>query len=128
MKISPIKTIKDYKVALRRLEEIFDSKPNTLEGDELEVLSLLIDEYENKKYKIDSPDPIEAIKFRMEQSGFTQKDLVKIVGLKSKVSEILNRKRKLSLNIIRKLNKELDIPSDILIKEYEVKYTARKIK
>jgi len=128
MKISPIKTIKDYKVALSRLEEIFDSKPNTPEGDELEILSLLIDDYENKKYKIDTPDPIEAIKFRMEQSGYTQKDLVKIVGLKSKVSEILNRKRKLSLNIIRKLNKELDIPSDILIKEYEVKYTARKIK
>ena len=118
MNIKPIKTLKDYRNALKRLEQIFDSKYGTKEGDELEILSLLIDDYENRKYPIESPNPVEAIKFRMEQLGYSQKDLVSIIGLKSKVSEILNRKRKLSLPVIRKLNKSLKIPSDVLIKAY----------
>ena len=88
-----IKTKKDYQIALSRLEQIFDAKPGTKEGDELEVLGILIDKYEQEHYQIEYPDPIEAIKFRMEQLGYTQGDLANIVGLKSRASEILSRKR-----------------------------------
>lgn len=108
MTIKPIKTEKDYKQALDRLEIIFDAKKNSVEGDELEILSLLIDKYENENFPIDYPDPIEAIKFRMEQLGYTQADLAKVAGLKSRASEILNRKRKLSLEMIRKLHEKFE--------------------
>jgi HTH-type transcriptional regulator/antitoxin HigA len=96
MEIKPIKTSKDYNQALKRLEFIFDAKQGTPEGDELEVLGIFIDEYEKEQFPIGLPDPIEAIKFRMEQMGYSQNDLATIVGLKSRASEILNRKRKLS--------------------------------
>ncbi|WPR74112.1 helix-turn-helix domain-containing protein [Algoriphagus sp. NG3] len=118
MNISPIRTEEDYENALARLELIFDSKKDTQEGDELEILAILIENYEEEHYPIDLPDPIEAIKFRMEQMGMKQKDLAKVVGLKSRVSEILNKKRKLTLDMIRKLNTELNIPTEVLIKEY----------
>ena len=95
MNINLIKTESDYNQALKRLEIIFDAKKGTSEGDELEVLGMLIDQYENEHFPIDLPDPIEAIKFRMEQMGYTQNDLANIVGFKSRASEILNRKRKL---------------------------------
>lgn len=113
-----IKTEKDYNAALERLEKIFDAEPGTKQGDELELLALLIENYEDEHYPIDPPDPIEAIKFRMEQLGMKQKDLGEILGLKSRASEILNRKRKLTLKMIRAINKELRIPSEVLIKEY----------
>ena len=113
-----IKTKKDYQKALKRLELIFDATKNSKEGDELELLSLLIDNYELKKTPIDFPDPIEAIKFRMEQLGYKQKDLEDALGLKSRVSEILNKKRKLTLDMIRKLNVELGIPTEVLVREY----------
>ncbi len=113
-----IKTEKDYQKALGRLEVIFDAKRNSKLGDELELLSLLIDNYEKDKFPIDLPDPIEAIKFRMEQLGYKQKDLAEVMGLKSRVSEILNRKRKLTLEMIRKLNEVLGIPTEILVKDY----------
>ena len=116
--IKPIHTEQEYKKALKRLEKIFDAKSGTREGDELEILSMLIDKYENSKDPIDFPDPIEAIKFRMKQLGYSQRDLVRVVGLKSRVSEILNRKRKLTLDMIRKLNRALDIPTELLVKEY----------
>ena len=118
MEIKPIKTEKDYLKALKRLELIFDSKKGSKEGDELEVLWILIDQYENEHFPINLPDPIEAIKFRMEQMGFDQSDLAKIIGLKSRASEILNRKRKLSLKIIRQLHTALNIPTDVLIQTY----------
>lgn len=113
-----IKNEREYQKALKRLELIFDAKKGTKEGDELELITLLIDTYENAKYNISLPDPIEAIKFRMEQLGFKQKDLAKVVGQKSRVSEILNKKRKLSLEMIRTLNHELGIPAEVLVKEY----------
>ena len=113
-----IKSEKDYQIALRRLEEIFDSKKGSKFGDELELLSLLIDNYEKEKFPLDLPDPIEAIKFRMEQMGYNQKDLSDVIGLKSRVSEILNKKRKLTLDMIRKLNEALGIPTEVLVKEY----------
>ncbi|MCU7548596.1 helix-turn-helix domain-containing protein [Chitinophagaceae bacterium LB-8] len=118
MTIKPIKTKKDYQAAMERLEMIFDAKPGTPEGDELEVLGILIDKYEQERYPIGFPDPIEAIKFRMEQLGYSQGDLAKIVGLKSRASEILNKKRKLTLEMIRQLHQVLGIPTDVLIQSY----------
>lgn len=113
-----IKTEKEYQKAISRLELIFDATRNSKEGDELELLSLLIDNYEQEQVPIDYPDPIEAIKFRMEQLGYKQKDLAEVLGLKSRVSEILNKKRKLTLDMIRKLNEELGIPTEVLVREY----------
>lgn len=118
MKITVIKTEEQYETALSRLDEIFDAKKGSKNADELELLSLLIEKYENEHYSIDFPDPIEAIKFRMDQLGYKQKDLAKAIGLKSRVSEILNRKRKLSIDMIRKLHAILGIPTDVLIQEY----------
>jgi HTH-type transcriptional regulator/antitoxin HigA len=118
MNIKPIKTEKDYQMALERLEVVFDAKSGTAEGDELELLGILISQYENEHFPIDLPDPIEAIKFRMEQLDYNQNDLARVIGLKSRVSEILNRKRKLSLDMIRKLHEVLHIPTDVLIQAY----------
>lgn len=118
MTIKPIKTKKNYQQALDRLEMIFDSKKNSAEGDELEVLGILIEKYENENFPVDFPNPVEAIKFRMEQMGYTQSDLAKIIGLKSRSSEILNKKRKLSLEMIRQLHDKLKIPTEVLIRSY----------
>ncbi|MGB5323384.1 helix-turn-helix domain-containing protein [Lutimonas sp.] len=118
MKIAPIKNEKDYQKALDRLELVFDAKKGTRKGDELEILSILIDKYENEKFPIEMPDPIEAIKFRMEQMGLKQKDLVELIGFKSRVSEIMSRKRKLTLDMIRKLHKTLHIPTEVLVQDY----------
>ena len=118
MKIKPIKTKKDYQQALERLEVIFDAKKNSAEGDELEVLGILIDNYENSYFRVGYPDPVEAIKFRLDQLGYTQNDLAKVVGLKSRASEILSGKRKLSLEMIRQLHSHLKIPTEVLIQAY----------
>jgi HTH-type transcriptional regulator/antitoxin HigA len=118
MNIKPIRTKKDYEQALARLEVIFDSKKGTDKGDELEILGMLIENYENEKFPIGFPDPIEAIKFRMEQLGYNQNDLANVVGLKSRASEILNRKRKLSLEMIRQIHDRLNIPTEVLIQAY----------
>lgn len=118
IKLKVIKTERDYQKALKRLEVIFDARKNSQEGDELELLSLLVDNYELTKAPIDFPDPIEAIKFRIEQLGYKQKDLEDAPGLKSRVSEILSKKRKLTLNMIRKLNEELGIPTEVMVREY----------
>ncbi len=93
MNLKPIKSEADYEMALERLEMIFDSKPNTTEGDEAEILSLLIENYENQHYPIEAPDPIQAIKIRTEELNLKQKDLVGVIGGKSRVSEILNKKK-----------------------------------
>ncbi len=118
MKLKVIKSETEYKQALARLEEIFDAVPGTQEGDELELLSLLIESYETVHFPIDLPDPVEAIKFRMEQMNYKASDLAGIIGFRSRVTEILNRKRKLSLSMIRKINKKMNIPTDVLIQEY----------
>lgn len=112
-----IKNEEDYNKALARIDELMDAKPNTPEGDELELLVTLVELYEEKNYPIDMPDPIEAIKFRMEQLGLHQKDLIPFIGSKSKVSEVLNKKRPLSLSMMRALHKSLKIPAAILLKE-----------
>jgi HTH-type transcriptional regulator/antitoxin HigA len=113
-----IKTEEEYQKALVHLEQIFDAEPGTDEGDELELLSLLIDNYENIHSPIDLPDPIEAIKFRMEQMNYKPKDLALVIGFRSRVTEILTKKRKLSLSMIRKINKQMHISTDVLTQEY----------
>ena len=120
MNIQPIKTETDYKMALRRLEEIFDAEIGTNESDEADILGLLVDEYENKHYPIAPPDPIEAIKIRMEELQLKQIDLVSEIGGKSRVSEILNRKRKLTVDMIRKLTKRLNLSAGLLISDYQI--------
>lgn len=118
MQTKIIKTNEEYEQALERLEAIFDASPGTIEGDELELLALLIDKYEQENFPVDLPDPIEAIKFRMEQLGYNDSDLARVLGFRSRVSEIMNRKRKLSIAMIRRLNRDLHIPTDVLIQEY----------
>lgn len=120
MEIRPIKTDKDYTRALERLELIFDAPQNSKEGDEAEILSLLIDNFENKYYPIESPDPIEAIKIRMEEMNIKQKDLVGVIGGKSRVSEILNKKKKLTVEMIRELEQILNISASVLVSNYNL--------
>jgi HTH-type transcriptional regulator/antitoxin HigA len=115
MNIRVIKTEEDYNLALKRLEVIFDAPVDSKEGDEAELLSILIEKYEDEHYRIEAPDPIEAIKFRMEQMDMNNQDLADIIGYKSRVSEIFNRKRKLTLKMIRNLHKKLKIPYESLI-------------
>jgi HTH-type transcriptional regulator/antitoxin HigA len=120
MNLKPIKTESDYKAALKRVEKIFDAKPGTIEGDELEILSLMVDDFENKYHPIEAPDPIEAIKIRMEELQLKQIDLAPEMGGKSRVSEVLNRKRKLTVDMIRKLNTRLNLSPTLLIQDYEL--------
>jgi len=118
MDIKAIKTEDDYNQALRRLENIFHAPVESNEGDEAEILSILIEKYEDEHYPIDAPDPIEAIKFRMEQMGMNNKQLADIIGYKSRVSEIFSGKRKLTLKMIRNLHEKLNIPYESLIADY----------
>lgn len=121
MNIKPIKTEKDYEVAIKRLEKIFDASAKSKEGDEAEILSMLIDNYENQHYPIEPPDPIEAIKIRMEEMNIKQKDLVGIIGGKSRVSEVLNRKKRLTVDMIRGIEKTLHLSASVLVRNYRLK-------
>lgn len=120
MKIKPIKTETDYKQALERLETIFSAEIGTSESDEADVLGLLIDDYEKRHFPIEAPDPIEAIKIRMEEMQLKQTDLINEIGGKSRVSEILNRKRKLTVEMIRKLTTRLNLSPELLITDYQL--------
>ncbi len=115
MNIRPIKTEQDYNFALGRIEELWGAKKDTPEGDELDLLVTLVESYEIKHYPIAPPDPVDAIKFRMEQMGMTSADMVKYLGSQSRVSEILNRKRGLTLGMVKALYKGLKIPAEILL-------------
>ncbi len=120
MNISPVKNETDYRNALKRLEVIFDAPIGTPEGDEADLLGLMIDDYEKKHYPILAPDPIEAIKIRMEEMHLKQIDLINEIGGKSRVSEILNRKRKLTVEMIRKLYRRLNLSPELLISDYKL--------
>ena len=120
MNISPIKNETDYRNALKRLEVIFDAPTGTIESDEADLLGLMVDDYERKHYPILAPDPIEAIKIRMEEMHLKQIDLINEIGGKSRVSEILNRKRKLTVTMIRKLNRRLNLSPELLISDYKL--------
>lgn len=115
MEAKLIKTEADYQEALARMDELFDAKPNTNEFDEAELLMALIELYEGQHYKIEAPDPIEAIKFRMEQMEIKRVDMAKYFGTRGKVSEVLNRQRNLTLSMIKKLHKEFGIPAESLL-------------
>jgi HTH-type transcriptional regulator/antitoxin HigA len=115
MDIHPVRTQNDYRRAMLRIDELMDAGPGTLEGEELEVLATLVEAYEREHFPIGSPDPVEAILFRMEQMGLSRKALEPFLGGRSRVSEVLNRKRGLSMSQIRKLHEGLDIPLENLI-------------
>lgn len=118
MALKILKTKRDYQESLERFERIFQAKSGSVESDEADVLALLIKDYEDRHYVIDVPSPIEAIKYRMEQQGLTNKDLADILGFKSRVTDIFKMNRKLNLSMVRKLYNELHIPLETLIKEY----------
>ena len=120
MNIKLIKTEVDYQKALKRLEEIFDAKIGTPDSDEADILGLMIDEYERKHFPIEAPDPVEAIKIRMEELQLKQSDLADVLGGENRVSEILNRKRKLTLEMIRNLTKRLNLSPGLLIHDYQL--------
>lgn len=115
-----IRSEKEYEKALSRMEDVFDARPKSKEGREAELLALLIEEYEKEHYSISAPDPIDAIKVRMEELQMKQKDLVGVIGNKSIVSEVLNRKRKLTVKMIRELSQKLNLTAQVLIKEYKM--------
>ena len=120
MNLKPIKTEADYKIALRQLDELFDAKIGSKESDLADILALMVDEYERKHYAISTPDPIEAIKIRMEELDLRQIDLINVIGGKSRVSEVLNKKRKLTVEMIRNLTKKLNLSASLLIKDYQL--------
>jgi HTH-type transcriptional regulator/antitoxin HigA len=114
--IRPIRTKRDYEVALKEAERLWGAKAGTPEGDRLDVLATLIDAYEAEHYPMDPPDPIEAIQFRMEQQGLTRRDLEEIIGTRTRIAEVLNRKRGLSIAMIRRLHERLGISAEVLIR------------
>lgn len=117
MTVKPIRTEKDYQGALSEMKRLWGSKSGTPAGDRLDVLATLVDAYENQHHPIDPPDPVEAIKFRMEQLGLTRKDLEGIIGTRTRIAEVLNHRRSLSIGMIRRLHDRLGIPAEILIRE-----------
>ncbi len=117
MEIKLIKTATDHEVALKEIDQLWNAEPGTPEGDKLDILITLVEAWEDKYESIDPPDPIEAIKFRMEEQSLTRKDMQSFLGSRQRVSDILNRKRPLSLAMIRKLNQGLGIPAEVLIQE-----------
>ncbi len=122
--IKPIKSEADYEAALKSVGDLMDAKANTPEGDELDVLTTLIEAYETKHHPINAPNPVEAILFRMDQYGLKDKDLIPFIGQSGRVSEVLNYKRKLTLLMIRKLHAGLNIPTESLVQDYELKHTG----
>jgi len=121
MNIRPIKTKADYDMALKEIEALFDTAANTPEGDRLEILMTLVEAYEEQHYALPSPDPVEAIVYHMESHGLTRRDLEPHIGNRARVSEILNRKRSLTLRMIQRLHSELGIPAEILLQPYRTK-------
>lgn len=114
--LRPLKTEADYKAAMAEIERLWGAKAGTPRGDRLDILATLIDAYENEHDPMDPPDPIEAIKFRMEQQGLTRKDLAGILGSRTRVAEVLNRRRGLSINMIRRLHEKLGMSAEVLIR------------
>ena len=122
--LKPIRSEADYDAALAEIERLWGARARTPEGDRLDILATLVDAYENEHYPMDPPDPIEAIKFRMEQQGLTRKDLEGILGSRTRVAEVLNRRRGLSMNMIRRLHEKLGISVEVLIRPTRTKKAA----
>jgi len=122
--VKPIRTDADHEAALAEVEKLWGAKSGTPQGDRLDVLATLIEAYETEHFPMDPPDPIEAIKFRMEQQGLTRKDLGPLIGTRTRVAEVLNRKRNLSIAMIRRLHQALGIPAEVLIQPTKNKRAA----
>ena len=122
--LKPIRSKGDYEVAMAEIERLWGARSGTPKGDRLDILATLVDAYENEHYPMDPPDPIEAIKFRMEQRGLTRKDLADILGSRTRVAEVLNRRRGLSINMIRRLHEKLGISVEVLIRPIRTKKAA----
>lgn len=122
--LKPIRTQADYQAALVVIERLWGARTGTPEGDRLDILATLVDAYENEHYPMDPPDPIEAIKFRMEQQGLNRKDLAEILGSRTRVAEVLKRRRGLSINMIRRLHEKLGISLEVLIRPVRIKKAA----
>jgi HTH-type transcriptional regulator/antitoxin HigA len=114
--VRPIRTKRDYEAVLKEVERLWGAKLGTRDGDRLDVLATLLDAYEAEHYPMDPPDPIEAIKFRMEQQGLTRRDLEEIIGTRTRIAEVLNRRRGLSIAMIRRLHERLGISAEVLIR------------
>ena len=121
MEIHPVKTESDYEAALVEIDRLWGSLEDTVEGDRLDLLLILVESYESKHHPVDPPDPIEAIKFRMEQMNLTRKDIEPLIGSRGRVSEVFNRRRSLSLPMIRRLHNTLHIPLESLIRKFDVR-------
>jgi HTH-type transcriptional regulator / antitoxin HigA len=126
MEIRPIRTEADHEAALKEVECLFDASPNTPQGDRLEVLTTLIEAYEEKRYNIPLPDPVEAVVYTMESRGLSRRDLEPYIGSRARVSEVLSRKRPLSVDMIRKLHSGLGIPAEVLIQPYSLVQSAAR--
>ena len=126
MEIKPIRTKADYRATLKEVETLMQAEPGPADGERLDVLATLVEAYERKHFPMDLPDPVEAIKFRMEQSGLGPKDLVPMIGQLNRVYEILSRRRPLTLAMIRALHDKLGIPSELLIREPAAPYLVGK--
>jgi HTH-type transcriptional regulator/antitoxin HigA len=124
MQIRPIKTRADHRAALKEIERLFDAKPSTPAGDRLEVLITLVDHYESQQDPIEPPDPIDALRYHMESRGMTRRDLEPFLGSRARVAEVLNRRRPLTIDMIRKLHDGLGISADVLIRPYSVRGSA----
>jgi HTH-type transcriptional regulator/antitoxin HigA len=124
MEIQPIRTDEEYRAALKEAERLWDAEPGSVEGDYVEVLATLLEAYETKHHPIPAPDPIAAIEFMMEQKRLTRRDLEPAIGSRGRVSEVLNRKRPLTLPMVRALSVLLDIPTDVLVQAYETRTAA----
>ena len=122
MEVKPIKTDADYRAALQDIETLMTARPDSPEGEKLDVLATLVEAYERKHYPLELPDPVAAIKFEMEQKGLTAKDLVPMIGRKNRVYEVLNRKRSLTLKMIWRLHEQLGMPAESLIKQTPRKF------
>ena len=122
--LKPIRSNADYEASMTEIERLWGARSGTPEGDRLDILATLVDAYENEHYPMDPPDPIEAIKFRMEQRGLTRKDLAEILGSRTRVTEVLNRRRGLSINMIRRLHEKLGISLEVLIRPIRTKKAA----
>jgi HTH-type transcriptional regulator/antitoxin HigA len=124
MEIRPIKTEANYLVALTEIERLFAAEPDTPDGDQLDLLTTLVEAYEAHAHPIDAPDPIEAIEYYLESRGLTRRDLEPYLGSRARISEVLNRKRPLTLQMIRRLHTGLGIPADVLIQPYPIQVAA----
>ena len=126
IQVRPVRTEADYDAALQRIDELMSAKANTPEGDELDVLATLVDAYESERFPMDAPDPITAIEFSMEQKGLTRKDLEPMIGSRARVSEVMNRRRGLTLAMVRRVRSGLGISADLLIAPTARKTRARR--